>query len=210
VRRNRPTNCDQPRCVLHLRQIPHHCLAYRITVANEIVKFGSHVDCNLQSSVAIDAYTGSRSLGICCCELLDTFHDGGNRSARLARAEQRCRRALSRFDSSHSLVGVGGREFDLHCQALLVSCSCRLVIAAIVLSRRRPAALTPVPGPGSTLTDGPPEKPEHHECGAAQRFSNPQHRRKRRIAMSVVGAQQWASASLSSPGRCSWRLIDDH
>jgi len=42
--------------VLHLRQIPHHCLAYRITVANEIVKVGSHVDCNLQSSVAIDAY----------------------------------------------------------------------------------------------------------------------------------------------------------
>ena len=38
-------------------------LAYRITVANEIVKVGSHVDCNLQSSVAIDAYAGSRSLG---------------------------------------------------------------------------------------------------------------------------------------------------
>ena len=42
--------------------MPHGGLAYRIAVGNEIVNVGSHIDCNLQSSVVIGPRTGSRSL----------------------------------------------------------------------------------------------------------------------------------------------------
>ena len=59
---DRPTSCVAS-SVLHLRRIPHDCLAYPFAVVNEIVKVGSHIGCNLQSSVAIGARTGSRSLG---------------------------------------------------------------------------------------------------------------------------------------------------
>jgi hypothetical protein len=50
--------------------------------------------------------------------LLDNFHGGGDWLAGLACAEQRCRRALSRFDSTNVLVDLGGREFDHHGQPL--------------------------------------------------------------------------------------------
>src|SRR6478609_1004774 len=46
------------------------------------------------------------------------FHGGGDCWRWLARAEQRCRRALSRFDSPRQLAGVGGRRSDCHGQPL--------------------------------------------------------------------------------------------
>ena len=49
------------------------------------------------------------------------FHGGGDCLPGLARAEQRCRRALSRFDSTRLLVGVGGRRSDSWPAALLAS-----------------------------------------------------------------------------------------
>lgn len=52
------------------------------------------------------------------------FHGGADCSSGLARAEQRCRRGLSRFDSPRLSAGVGGRRSDRHGQPLLGVVSC--------------------------------------------------------------------------------------
>ena len=51
------------------------------------------------------------------------LHGGGDCLPGLARAEQRCRRTLSRFDSPRLFAGVGGRRPDRHGQPHLLGSS---------------------------------------------------------------------------------------